>query len=51
MENVINFEEYRKENKGGFAPVTVQEQREEIIKQREEIMAQRKKIEEILNEK
>ena len=30
MDNVINFEEYKKKNKGGFAPVTVEEQREQI---------------------
>ena len=28
MDNVINFEDYKKKNKGGFAPVTVEEQRE-----------------------
>ena len=35
-DNVINFEEYKK-SKGGFAPITVQEQREQIEIQRQEI--------------
>ena len=37
MDNVINFAEYKKKNKGGFAPVTVEEQREQIEEQRQEI--------------
>ena len=37
MDNVINFEEYKKKNNGGFAPVTVEEQREQIEEQRQEI--------------
>ena len=37
MDNVINFEEYKKKNKGGFAPITVEEQREQIEEQRQEI--------------
>ena len=45
MDNVINFEEYKK-NKGGFAPITVQEQREQIEVQRQEIEKQREQIEE-----
>ena len=51
MDNVINFEEYKKKNEGGFAPITVQEQRERILKQREEIMEMRKMIEEIIDGK
>ena len=43
MDNVINFDDYKKKHKGGFAPVTVEEQREQIEQQREEI--QRKEIE------
>ena len=38
VNNVINFEEYRKKRKGGFAPVTVEEQREQIEEQRREIL-------------
>ena len=44
MDNVINFVEYKKKNKGGFAPVTVKEQREQIEEQREEIEIQRQQI-------
>ena len=44
MDNVINFEDYKKKNEGGFAPVTVEKQREQIEKQRQEIAEQRKKI-------
>ena len=51
MDNVINFEEYKKKNEGGFVPITVQEQRERILKQREEIMEMRKIIEEIIDGK
>ena len=51
MDNVINFEEYKKKSEGGFAPITVQEQRERILKQRKEIMEMRKIIEEIIDGK
>ena len=44
VNNVINFEEYKKKRKGGFAPVTVEEQREQIELQREEIEEQRREI-------
>ena len=44
MDNVINFVEYKKKNKGGFAPVTVEEQREQIEMQRKEIEKQKKQI-------
>ena len=50
MDNVINFVEYKKKNKGGFAPVTVEEQREQIEQQREEIEKQRQQILEMCNE-
>ena len=50
MNNVINFVEYKKKNKGGFAPVTVEEQREQIEQQREEIEKQRQQILEMCNE-
>jgi len=43
-DNVINFEEYKKKHKGGFAPVTVEEQREQIELQRQEIEEQRREI-------
>ena len=63
MDNVINFAEYKKKNKGGFAPVKVmmttddlevilakvQKQKEEIEKQRQEIEEQRKKIQEMID--
>ena len=63
MNNVINFEEYKKKNEGGFAPVKVmmttddlevilakvQEQREQIEKQRKEIAEQRKQIQEMID--
>ena len=45
MDNIINFEDYKKKNKAGFAPVTVEQQREQIEKQRQEIEEQRKQIE------
>ena len=45
MDNVINFEDYKKKNEGGFAPITVEDQREQIEKQRQEIAEQRKQIE------
>ena len=38
MDNVINFVEYKKKNKGGFAPITVEDQREQIEKQRQQIL-------------
>ena len=50
MDNIINFEDYKKKYKGGFAPVTVEEQREQIEQQREEIQRQRQQILEISNE-
>ena len=50
MDNVINFVEYKKKNKGGFAPVTVEEQRKQIEQQREEIEKQRQQILEMCNE-
>ena len=50
MDNVINFEDYKKKNKGGFAPVTVEQQREQIEKQRQEIEEQRQQILEMSNE-
>ena len=51
MDNIINFDDYKKKNKGGFAPVTVEEQRKQIEQQREEIMEMRKIIEEIIDGK
>ena len=50
MDNIINFEDYKKKNKGGFAPVTVEQQREQIEKQRQEIEEQRQQILEMNNE-
>ena len=50
MDNVINFEDYKKKNEGGFAPITVEEQREQIEQQREEIEKQRQQILEMCNE-
>ena len=64
MDNVINFAEYKKKNKGGFAPVKVmmttddlevilakvQKQREQIEEQRQEIERQRQQILEMSNE-
>ena len=49
MDNVINFEDYKKKNEGGFAPVTVEKQREEIEKQRREIEVQRIQILEMID--
>ena len=49
MDNVINFEDYKKKNEGGFAPVTVEKQREEIEKQRQEIEKQREQILEMID--
>jgi len=46
-DNVINFEEYKK-SKGGFAPVTVEEQREQIEIQRQDIEKQREQILEMM---
>ena len=48
MDNVINFEDYKKKDEGGFAPVTIEEQREQIEKQRQEIVEQRKQILEMM---
>ena len=50
MDNIINFEDYKKKNKGGFAPVTVEEQREQIEMQRQEVEIQRQQILEMSNE-
>ena len=47
MDNVINFVEYKKKNEGGFAPVTIQKQREQIEEQKQEIAEQRKQIQEM----
>ena len=49
MNNVINFEDYKKKNKGGFAPVTVEEQREQIEIQIQERERQRKQIQEMID--
>ena len=49
MDNVINFVEYKKKNKGGFAPVTVEEQREQIEAQRQDIEIQRQQILEMID--
>ena len=49
MDNVINFEDYKKKNKGGFAPVTVEEQREQIEMQRQEVEIQRQQILEMID--
>ena len=49
MDNVINFAEYKKKNEGGFAPITVEKQREQIQKQRQEIEEQRKQILEMID--
>ena len=50
MDNIINFAEYKKKNEGGFAPVTVEDQREQIEIQRQEIEIQRQQILEMSNE-
>jgi len=49
MDNVFNFNDYKKKHKGGFAPVTVEEQREQIEMQRKEIEKQRKQILEMID--
>ena len=49
MDNVINFVEYKKKNKGGFAPVTVEEQREQIEMQSQEVEIQRQQILEMID--
>ena len=49
MDNIINFEDYKKKDKGGFAPVTVEEQREQIEEQRQEIERQREQIQEMID--
>jgi hypothetical protein len=49
MDNVIKFEDYKKKNEGGFAPVTVEDQREQIEKQRQKIVEQRKQIQEMID--
>ncbi len=51
MSNIIILEEYRKRKsklEGGFAPITVEEQREQIEEQKEEIEKQRRIIERML---
>ena len=50
MDNVINFEDYKKKNEGGIAPITVEDKREQIEKQRQEIVEQRKLIQEMIGE-
>ena len=49
-DNIINFEEYKKKSNGGFAPITVEKQREQIEKQRQEIEKQRQQKLEMCNE-
>ena len=49
MDNVINFDDYKKKHKGGFAPVTVEEQREQIEMQRQEVEIQRQQILEMID--
>ena len=49
MDNIINFEDYKKKNKGGFAPITVEEQREQIEMQRQEVEIQRQQILEMID--
>jgi len=46
MSNIIDLKEYKDKikDKGGFAPVTVEEQRERILLQQKEIMEQRELI-------
>ena len=46
MSNIIDLKEYKDKikDKGGFAPVTVEEQRERILLQRQKIMEQRELI-------
>ena len=49
MDNIINFEDYKKKNEGGFAPITVEDQREQIEEQRKEIENQREQILEMID--
>ena len=49
MDNVINFEDYKKKNEGGFAPITVEDQREQIEEQRKEVEKQREQILEMID--
>ena len=49
MDNVIKFEDYKKKNEGGFAPITVEDQSEQIEKQRQEIEKQREQILEMID--
>ena len=49
MDNIINFEDYKKKNEGGFATITVEKQREQIEKQRQEIVEQRREILEMID--
>ena len=46
MSNIINLEQYKDKikDKGGFAPVTVSDQRERILLQQKEIIKQRELI-------
>ena len=48
MDNVINFVEYKKKNEGGFAPVTIEEQSEQIEEQKQEIERLRQQILEMM---
>ena len=57
MDNIINFEDYKKKNKGGFAPVKVMMTTDDlevilakVKKQKEEIEKQRQQILEMSNE-
>ena len=43
------IEDYKKKNEGGLAPITVEDQREQIEKQRQEIAEQRKQIQEMID--
>ena len=49
MDNIINFEDYKKKNEGGFVPITVEDQREQIDEQRKEIEKQREQILEMID--
>ena len=46
MSNIIDFTKYKdeKESDGGFAPVTIEEQRERILLQQQEIIKQKELI-------
>ena len=55
MSNIINLKDYKDRKTkffltpGGFAPITVSDQRETILQQREEIMKQREIIEQLFD--